>query len=258
MEKLSDQFDRYRVVTQLALVKNQTAQLKGSNIWPDEDFTKEVMEVRRQLISYLKQAGTDGTRAHVRYGKLTVGKQIRVYKLQELKNNQNYEEMSSNTNESLALVKNQTAQLKGSNIWPDEDFTKEVMEVRRQLISYLKQAGTDGTRAHVRYGKLTVGDGNLLIYGGVEETEWAKGGVASLILKDKNKTNKYVVEFNKLQAVKVEACAFVDDALVAINERDLEENMEFWTDELTKCNLTINLEKRKVMAIATKKSKDKY
>ncbi|KAF2901716.1 hypothetical protein ILUMI_04477 [Ignelater luminosus] len=56
------------------------------------------MEVRRQLISYLRQARADGARAHLTYDKLIVGKQI--YKLQELKDNQSYKEVSLNTNRS--------------------------------------------------------------------------------------------------------------------------------------------------------------
>lgn len=54
------------------------------------------MEVRRQLIPYLRQARSDGTRAHLRYDKLIVGYQI--YKLQKLKDSTSYEEESSNTN----------------------------------------------------------------------------------------------------------------------------------------------------------------
>lgn len=70
------------------------------------------------------------------------------------------------------ILKN-AKQLKGSDIWIEEDFPKNIQEERRGLIPRLKEARNKGYRAVLRYNKLIV-DGE--IYGGREEGQYEKVG----------------------------------------------------------------------------------
>lgn len=54
-----------------------------------------------------------------------------------------------------------TKALKGSDIWIDEDYPKQVQEERRRLIPHMKEARERGYRARLRYNKLIV---NGVIY----------------------------------------------------------------------------------------------
>lgn len=88
-----------------------------------------------------------------------------------------------------------------------------------------------------------------------------QGGVMSptlfiLIMDDiikttANKTKKVHIGFNKLSPVNVSVCAFADDLMIcAAKEKDLQENLQIWEEELAKRNLKINISKTKVMVIS--------
>lgn len=66
------------------------------------------------------------------------------------------------------ILKN-AKQLKGTTIWIEEDFPKNIQEERRTLIPRLKEARNRGHRAVLKYNKLIV-DGE--IYRGGEEGQW--------------------------------------------------------------------------------------
>ena len=51
--------------------------------------------------------------------------------------------------------------LKGTNLGADEDFTKEVQEERRKLVSLLRETREKGATAVLRYNKLII-DGEVL------------------------------------------------------------------------------------------------
>lgn len=88
------------------------------------------------------------------------------------------------TRESTRLMILKKAKLlKGTDVWIDEDYPKEVQEERRRLIPQMKEAREKGYRAQVRYNKLIV---NGEIYRanafGEEETE-GEGGSGSNSVK---------------------------------------------------------------------------
>lgn len=57
--------------TRVRILRN-TKVLKGTEIWIDEDYPKEVQEERRRLIPHMKEARERGYRAQLRYNKLIV------------------------------------------------------------------------------------------------------------------------------------------------------------------------------------------
>lgn len=61
--------------------------------------------------------------------------------------------------------------LKGSDIWINEEFTKKVLEERKYLVQHLKQARQQGQQATLRYNKLIV-DGKG--YSAEDFTDFAK------------------------------------------------------------------------------------
>ncbi|VEN42895.1 unnamed protein product, partial [Callosobruchus maculatus] len=61
--------------TKFTILKN-TRNLKGTNVWIDEDYPKEVREDRRKLIPELKEARNRGYRATLRYNKLVINGDI--------------------------------------------------------------------------------------------------------------------------------------------------------------------------------------
>lgn len=58
-------------------------------------------------------------------------------------------------NKKQEVLKNAT-KLKGSDIWINEDYPREIQEERRKLFPKLKQAREKGYRAHIRYNKLII------------------------------------------------------------------------------------------------------
>lgn len=60
-----------REATRARILRN-TKVLKGTEIWIDEDYPKEVQEERRRLIPHMKEARERGYRAQLRYNKLIV------------------------------------------------------------------------------------------------------------------------------------------------------------------------------------------
>lgn len=58
-------------------------------------------------------------------------------------------------NKKIEILKNSN-NLKGTEIWIDEDYPKEVQEERRQLIPIMKTAREQGQKAQLRYNKLII------------------------------------------------------------------------------------------------------
>uniref|UniRef100_A0A1Y1M0F5 Reverse transcriptase domain-containing protein n=2 Tax=Photinus pyralis TaxID=7054 RepID=A0A1Y1M0F5_PHOPY len=88
-----------------------------------------------------------------------------------------------------------------------------------------------------------------------------QGGVLSpilflLIMDDiikatATRTKKVHIGTNKLIPVNVSECAFADDVMIcAAKEKDLQDNLRIWEEELTKRNMIINTNKTKVMVIS--------
>jgi hypothetical protein len=57
------------------MILKNTRKLKNTNIWIDEDYPKEIQEVRRRLIPEMKEARSKGYRAQIRYDKLILNKE---------------------------------------------------------------------------------------------------------------------------------------------------------------------------------------
>ncbi|KAF5269716.1 hypothetical protein FQA39_LY08639 [Lamprigera yunnana] len=53
--------------------------------------------------------------------------------------------------------------LKGSDIWATEDYSKQVQEQRKQLITYIKEARTKGHKVILRSNKLIIDDKSYAI-----------------------------------------------------------------------------------------------
>lgn len=63
-------------------ILKQAKELKGTNIWIDEDYTKKVQEERKALIPHLKEARQHGYKAILRYNKLIINNE--VYEIENL------------------------------------------------------------------------------------------------------------------------------------------------------------------------------
>lgn len=57
-------------------VLKQAKNLKNSEIWINEDFTKEVQEERRKLVPIMKEARRKGQKAILRYDKLIINNEL--------------------------------------------------------------------------------------------------------------------------------------------------------------------------------------
>lgn len=63
-------------------ILQKSKELKGTNVWIEEDYTKETQEERRRLIPHLKEARRQGFRAQLRHDKLLIDDKI--YEAKEL------------------------------------------------------------------------------------------------------------------------------------------------------------------------------
>src|SRR6185436_18803325 len=64
------------------------------------------------------------------------------------------------------------------------------------------------------------------------------------------------VGFYKLERRTIAECAFADDlAIIAKSEEELQHNLNIWDQELKKHNMTINIEKTKIMVISKEETK---
>ncbi|CAH1107522.1 unnamed protein product [Psylliodes chrysocephalus] len=63
-----------------------------------------------------------------------------------------------NRKSTRTMILQKTRSLKGTNIWIDEDYPKEVQEERRKLIIKMKEARNKGHKAQLRYNKLIIND----------------------------------------------------------------------------------------------------
>jgi hypothetical protein len=59
-----------------AEILSKSVGLKGSNIWIDEDYTKETLEDRRTLMPQLKEARRQGHKAHLKFNKLIIDNEV--------------------------------------------------------------------------------------------------------------------------------------------------------------------------------------
>lgn len=57
-------------------ILRETKRLKGSEIWIDEDYPKDILEERKLLIPKLKEARNKGHRAQLRYNKLIINGEV--------------------------------------------------------------------------------------------------------------------------------------------------------------------------------------
>lgn len=75
----------------------------------------------------------------------------------------------------LAILKN-AKNLKGTNVWIDEDYSKRTQNERKALIPKLREAREKGHRAHIRYNKLVINGAVWREKEGEKDTERAAGG----------------------------------------------------------------------------------
>lgn len=99
-------------------VLQKTKELKGTNVWIEEDYTKETQEERRRLIPHLKEARRQGLKAQLRYDKLLI--EDKIYEAKEL------EEIKS-TNEQIDTRKNKrTVSERSPNGVTGQENTKKI------------------------------------------------------------------------------------------------------------------------------------
>lgn len=77
--------------TRRTVLKN-AKKLKGTDIWIDEDYPREVQEERRRLMPRMKEARENGCKAIVKYNKLIINGE--VHTAEELKEGREVERMS--------------------------------------------------------------------------------------------------------------------------------------------------------------------
>lgn len=125
-------------------VRRNNLVIKGldENVGEELSVTKEkiVQTVKKLGIEINYQTDIDEIR---RLGKPTTGKTRPV--LLKL----------TTRGKKMEILKN-TNRLKGTDIWIDEDYTREVQEERRQLLVPLKEARKKGHKAYLRHNKLLV------------------------------------------------------------------------------------------------------
>ncbi|KAK4877387.1 hypothetical protein RN001_009893 [Aquatica leii] len=63
--------------------------LKGTDIWINEDYLKEVQEERRRLIPYMTEAKNKGYKALIRYDKLIINNE--TYRTKDLEKDEEHE-----------------------------------------------------------------------------------------------------------------------------------------------------------------------
>jgi hypothetical protein len=73
------------------------------------------------------------------------------------------------TRQCKLLILKRTKNLKGTDIWITENFTRTVQQERKQLIPHFKQAKQDGHKVLIKYDK-------LIIEGKVYETDYFEIG----------------------------------------------------------------------------------
>ncbi|KAK4884836.1 hypothetical protein RN001_001107 [Aquatica leii] len=74
--------------TKMNILKNAKT-LRGTDIWIDEDYPKEVQEERRRLIPYMKEARNKGYKALIRYDKLIINNE--TYRTKDLEKDEEHE-----------------------------------------------------------------------------------------------------------------------------------------------------------------------
>lgn len=125
--------------------KNLVVKGLNENIREEPSVTKEkIVEMVQKLgIEINPETDMDEVR---RLGKPTMGKTRPV--LLKL----------TTRGKKMEILKN-TNRLKGTDIWVDEDYTREIQEKRRQLLVPLKEARKKGHRAYLRHDRLVIDEG---------------------------------------------------------------------------------------------------
>lgn len=86
-------------------IQKKARNLKGTEIWIDEDYTKEIQEERKQLIPYLKEARQKGFKAQLRYNKLIINNEVfdarNILHKQDQEQRKNKEEGASSSHKRL-------------------------------------------------------------------------------------------------------------------------------------------------------------
>lgn len=100
------------------------------------------------------------------------------------------------TNRKFEILKKAKG-LKGSNVWIDEDYSKEIQEERKLLIPILKEARSKGHKAQLKYNKLVIDDkvydvNSLKLEGAINQGDGQEG-------ERKRKTNMRSPEADKLE-----------------------------------------------------------
>uniref|UniRef100_A0A1Y1K306 Uncharacterized protein n=1 Tax=Photinus pyralis TaxID=7054 RepID=A0A1Y1K306_PHOPY len=63
-------------------ILHSSKNLKGSNIWIDEDYSREILEERKMLIPHMKEAKQKGYKTQMKYNKLIINGEM--YGIEEL------------------------------------------------------------------------------------------------------------------------------------------------------------------------------
>lgn len=163
--------------------KKKNLIIKGIKDTERETYIKREEEIVKLMKTIGVKMGTDSIDMTYRIGRFNPEKERPiVVKL-------TYEKSKY---EILRNAKN----LKGSNVWIDEDFTQKTQDERRTLIPMMKEIRSEGKTVVLRYNKLIV-DGKVYTgevnrntnkYGKRSINEWSPGN--DMLEKEGNRTNK--------------------------------------------------------------------
>lgn len=104
-------------------------------------------ETFNAVITIIKEMGIEINKEHIdevnRIGKYTANRVRPII-------------LKLNTGNKRTEILSKSKVLKGTDIWLDEDYSKEILEERKLLIPHMKEARKKGCRAYLRYNKLIV------------------------------------------------------------------------------------------------------
>lgn len=102
-------------------ILNNTTKLKGTNIWIDEDYTKETMEERKRLIPIMKEAREQGHRAYLKHNKLVIDNEVYETKGE---GEEKSEKERENTQEGPSISNKRSVSVRSPNSGLEEQLRK--------------------------------------------------------------------------------------------------------------------------------------
>lgn len=220
MEKLERMFEQINgnmqimnskldsIVTEMSKIKEENSKLKEIVIKQEEKINSLQREIRKKNIVIKGVEETENEIEKVTYDKVIsiiqkIGITINpkedidvVKRIGKYKNERKRPILIKLTKEStkFMILKN-AKNLKGTDIWIDEDYPKEVQEERRRLIPEMKEARNKGYSAQMKYNKLII---NNEVYQAENLTEMEENKIKGSNNNQKRKVDVRSPESNTL------------------------------------------------------------